>query len=106
MASVKWTRTAEAELEDIIYFIAVKDQRRETATKIFLEIKDRCQLYADNPELGLSRFDLCKQPEDAYRSFTYKRWVVIYEPREFGIEILAIIDGSRRYESFFQRPSE
>jgi plasmid stabilization system protein ParE len=41
MARVKWTRTAEAELEDIIYFIAMKDRRRDTATKIFHEIKDK-----------------------------------------------------------------
>jgi toxin ParE1/3/4 len=106
MARVSWTRTAEAELEDIVYFIAVKDRRRETATKIFHEVKDKCQLYAKNPELGLARPDLCRQPEDAYRSFTFKRWVVIYEPREYGIEILAIFDGSRRYESFFQRPED
>lgn len=90
----------------ILFIIAMKDRRRDTATKIFFEIKDKCQLYADNPELSLSRPDLGRQPEDAFRSFTHKRWVIIYEPREYGIEILGVFDGSRRYESFFQRPGE
>jgi plasmid stabilization system protein ParE len=105
-ARVKWTRTAEAELEDIVYYISTKDWRRETARKIYSEIKDKCQLFAENPEMGLRRSDLCRNSDDAFRLFAHKRWVIIYEPRDYGIEILAVFDGSRRYESFFQRPGD
>lgn len=65
MAHVKWTRSAQNELEDIVYYIAIKDHRREVAKKIYDEIKSKC-----------------------------------------GIEVMAVLDGSRRYESYFQRPSD
>ena len=105
MAQAKWTPSAETDLEEIVFYIAVKDRRRETAKKIYGEIEDKCALYAVNPEMGLNRSDLCTAPEDTFRSFTHKRWVIIYEPRDFGIEVFAVLDGSRRYESYFRRPS-
>jgi plasmid stabilization system protein ParE len=106
MARAKWTRSAETELEDIVYYIAVKDQRRQVARKIYDEIRRKCERYAENPEIGLGRPDLCRSPQDSFRSFTHKRWVIIYEPRDFGIEVMAVLDGSRRYESYFQRPTD
>lgn len=71
MAQVKWTATAKSELADIVYYIAVKDRRREVAKAIYHEITAQCQLYADNPELGRPRPDLCVQPGDRFRSFTH-----------------------------------
>lgn len=106
MAHAKWTRSAQIELEDIVLYIADRDHRREVARKIYDEIKAKCELYAENPDLGLSRPDLCKLSRDAFRSFTHKRWVIIYEPRDYGIEVMAVLDGARRYESYFQRPSD
>jgi plasmid stabilization system protein ParE len=106
MAIAKWTSTAESELEDIVFYIAVKDNRREVARKIYAETKAKGRLYAENPEMGQSRPDLCTNPGDAFRSFTHKRWVIVYEPRDYGIEIFAVFDGSRRYESYFRRPED
>ncbi len=106
MARAEWTPAAESDLEEIVFYIAVKDQRREVAKKIYSEIKSKCELYAENPELGLSRPDLRATPHDIFRSFTFKRWVIIYEPRDFGIEVFAVLDGSRLYETFFHKPSD
>ena len=106
MARVEWTPAAESDFEEILFYIAAKDRRREVAKKIYAEIKSKCELYAENPELGLNRSDLCTTTQDKFRSFTFKRWIVIYEPRDFGIEVFAVLDGSRLYESFFRRPGD
>jgi plasmid stabilization system protein ParE len=39
MAQVRWTPISEADLDDILYYIAVVDRRPETGERIYYELK-------------------------------------------------------------------
>jgi plasmid stabilization system protein ParE len=58
MARVEWTSTAEDELTEIAYWIAVQDDRPRTARKVVDEILRKAELYAATPGIGQRHFDL------------------------------------------------
>ena len=97
MAEVKWTSQAETDLEEIAFYIAFQDGRPITADNIVDEIRDKCRLYASQPEMGVPQADL----GESIRSFTHKRWVVLYDEIENGIRIRAVVDAARDYPNRF-----
>ncbi len=97
MTTANWTPEAETDLEDIVYFLGVERDRRDTARKIAQEFRDKCDLHATQPHLGTARPDL----GDQCRVFSHKRWVVVFRPYRKGIEVLRIFDGARDYPRLF-----
>ena len=69
-----------------------------TAHRIYDEIKAKTFDYASRPLLGEANPNL----GEGFRFFPHKRWVVIYQPRDYGLEVFAVLDGSREYESIFR----
>ena len=98
MPRAEWTPTARADLKEIGHFIAERDGRRLTARKIVREIHAKCSDYASNLLLGEANPNL----GEGFRIFPHKRWVVIYQPRDYGLEVFAVLDGSREYEALFR----
>ena len=96
MARAKWTAVAQRELEDILYYIGVEQQRQSIAERIGREIHEKCLLYANAPELGTEMPDLGQ----GYRIFRYKRWAIIYKPRDYGLEVFGIVDATRDYPAW------
>ncbi len=96
MAEVKWTSVAERDLEDISFYIAFEDRRPATAERIVDEVQRAAELYATQPEMG----SLAPELGEEFRTFSYKRWVVIYEPIPDGILIRAVIDSARDYPNW------
>jgi len=76
MATAIWTRNAVQDIEEIVYYIAVCDRRPETAERNVREIKEKAEVYADQPTLGQSRPDLV----DGLYCGRHKRWLIFYEP--------------------------
>jgi len=99
MARTLWTPRAERHLEDVAYHIAVEEGRPLTAEKIVREIHNKCELRAQNPLLGEARPDLGKE----YRTFSHKRWVILYYPLNDGIVVVAIFDAARDYPRLFRQ---
>ena len=97
MAQVFRTEAAENDLQEIAYYIAVKDRRPLTAERIVDEILSKCRRYADSPEIGTSADHLGVN----YRFFAHKRWVVVYRPVSEGILVLRIVDGARDFSKLF-----
>lgn len=91
MPQAHWTPLGEAELEGIVYFIAVEDGRPITAERIATEIRDRANKFAASPEQGHRHPDF---PSD-WRYFLHKRWLVLYQDHSEGIEILRVVDSTR-----------
>jgi len=98
MSLAEWTQDAVTDLEEIVVYIAIQDRRRETAKKIAQEIRDKADLYATQPEAGRDAREL----GEGIRTFTHKRWVIIYREISASIEVLRIVDGSRDYDRLFQ----
>jgi toxin ParE1/3/4 len=62
-------------------------------------LKQTLQLLAEQPLLGQLRDDL--RPN--LRAFSARRYVILYYPREFGIEVVTILHGARDIEGMFER---
>jgi len=97
MARAEWTLTAEDELTEIAYWIAVEDERPLTARRIIEEIQHKAEIYASTPGIGQRHPDL---PEDWWY-FRHKRWIVVYRHREYGIDVLRVVDASRDFPRLF-----
>jgi len=37
-----------------------------------------------------------------YRGFVHKRWLIIFQPREYGIEVYAVLDSYRDFVHYFR----
>ncbi len=94
---VHWTPEAELDLEEIAFYIAVKERRPLVAEQVVRGIHDACFKYSATPLIG--------QPEprisSGCRRFTFKRWVILYKPLERGIAVLRVVDGSRDFTRLF-----
>jgi len=99
MARDQWTTLAENDLEEIVVYLSREHGRDSTARRIYDEIRQRCRLYADNPMLG-ARYPALGSD---YRGFVHKRWLIVYQPRDYGIEVFAVLDSARDFASFFRR---
>ncbi len=98
MPQAHWTPQAERDLEEIVYYIGVEQNRRDTARKIAREFHEKCDLRATMPLGGTARNDLGEN----YRIFSHMRWVVVFRPYQDGIEVLRIFDGARDYTRLFR----
>ena len=96
MANVIWTPLAEADLEEILFFIA-EQGRPSTAEKINREIRDKLAIYAESPSIGHIRSGF---PEGV-RFCIHKRWVIMYQANKVGIDILRVIDSARDFSKLF-----
>jgi toxin ParE1/3/4 len=91
MASVHWTELAEADLEEIAFWIGVHEGRTETAVRILREIRSACERSASFPVSGTAKPEL----GEGHRLLSHRRRVIIFRPIEGGIEVLRVLDGSR-----------
>ena len=97
MARAEWTPTAEDELTEIAYWIAVEDERPATARKIVEEIQHKADVYSATPGIGQRHSDLT----EGWFYFRHKRWIVVYRPREYGIDVLRVVDAARDFPRLF-----
>jgi toxin ParE1/3/4 len=91
---------AEAELDDIWYYIARESHSIEIADRVVDAISDRFFLLATYPHLGRRR------DEDllpGLRSFPVGEYVIFYRVEAEDVLILRVIRGSRDIESLFGR---
>jgi len=98
MPKLQWTSQAESDLEEIVFYLGVEQNRRSTARKIAHEIHAKCEIHAASPSIGTP----CSHLGKGYRIFSHKRWVVVFCPIEDGIEVVRVVDGSRDYGRLFE----
>lgn len=94
---VDWTPEAESDLEEIAFYLAVKEHRPLVAKQIVRGIHEKCAEYAASPLAGQAEPRLSLN----CRRFAFKRWVVLYKPRTNGIAVLRIVDGARDFDRLF-----
>jgi toxin ParE1/3/4 len=91
---------AEAELDDIWYYIAKESHSVEIADRVVDSITDRFFLLATYPHLGRRRDD---DLLPGLRSFPAGEHVIIYRVEAEDVLILRVLRGSRDIESLFRR---
>ena len=90
MPHAVWTPVAEADLDDVLYYIAVKDGRPETAIKIYHELKDTVDIRAETGTPAQTH----EAAPDGWFYFQFKRWLIFYQHHRDGIEVMRVIDLS------------
>jgi toxin ParE1/3/4 len=101
MSQASWSSTAESDVEDIYDWIARKDRRRSVAKKVVRELRDRCDALAAIMSSGSQIGTASPQLGSDYRTFTHKRWVIVFRPLDDGIEVMRVLDGSRDFPRLF-----
>lgn len=102
MPQAVWTPHAEAELEDIVFYIAVEGGRPGVAERIARELRDRANHVAETAALWRRHPDLT--PNLFYAS--HKRWLIVFQEHPNGIEVLRVIDASRDFTRLFGGANE
>lgn len=97
MARALWTPRAAEELDDILFYIAVRDRRPATGEQIYFEIR---QLADDFASPDAVRHRLSGAPSGWFY-IRHKRWLIFYQLHAEGIEVMRVIDGSRDLPAIF-----
>lgn len=97
MAEARWTSLARRELLDIAYHVATLGQRPDAAHKVIDDVERKCAEYAEQPLMGSPAGDLGEN----MRTFTHKRWVIIYVPTDYGLDVISVVNGARDYPKRF-----
>jgi toxin ParE1/3/4 len=91
---------AEAELDDIWYYVGKESGSVEIADRLVDSITDRFNLLAQYPHIGRER-DADLRP--GLRSFAVGRHVIIYRLDKSDVLILHIFRGSRDIGALFRQ---
>ena len=86
---------AKADLREIWEYVA--EHNREAARRLMIEITSKFDLLERNPLLGRARHDLLVN----LRAFPVKKYVILYEPLENGVEIFRVLHGSQDIDAIF-----
>ena len=84
--------TAEADLDEIWFYVAVQSSSTEIADRLIDSITDRFLLISRFPEIGRTR-DHDIRP--GIRSFSVGEYVILYRIAGSDVLILHIMHGSR-----------
>jgi toxin ParE1/3/4 len=96
--AVRTSPEAEAELDDIWYYIATESSSVEVAERILDAINDQFALLSKHPLLGRSRDDL----RLGLRSIPVGAYVVLYRVEHEDVVILHVLQGRRDIRSVLQ----
>jgi len=90
---------AEADLDEIWYYIAKESRSIEVADRVIDSITERFLLLAAHPHIGRRR-DHDLRP--GLRSFPVGEYVVIYRVEDEDVLILRVVRGSRDIEGLLR----
>ena len=91
-------KRAEADLEDIAYYIAKESGSLVTARRVIESITDRIHMLGANPYAGRAR------DEDlgpGRRSFPADRYIIVYRVAGQSVRILRVAHSRRDIEALF-----
>jgi toxin ParE1/3/4 len=92
-------KRAEADLEDIAYYIAKESGSLDTTRRVIEAITDRFHLLAANPLAGRARdADLGR----GRRSFPADRYIIVYRVAGQDVLILRVAHSRRDIEALFR----
>lgn len=96
MPTVHRTAAAEQDLQDILFHIAVEEERPIVAQKVLDELVERCNQLAELSSVA-TEGTLASRIGEGVRLVAHKRWVILFRYVPDGVMILRIADGSQDY---------
>jgi toxin ParE1/3/4 len=95
MRSYSLSDAAVKDLNDICDYIALRNPRE--ASQLFDTIRQKCRLLAEFPSMGKAYEELAPR----LRGIVVQNYIVLYYPREDGVDIARIFSGYQDLESLF-----
>ncbi|PDT10064.1 plasmid stabilization protein [Rhizobium sp. J15] len=89
MAKYKLSPRAQRQMRDIWLNIAVHNE--PAADRLLQKLFDKFDLVAAHPEIGPPRPEI----SPAARLIIEGRYIAVYEPTDYGAEIIVVIHGMR-----------
>lgn len=99
MLIARRTAAAEADLQEIAFQIAVRDQRPVTADRVIEELIQQCEQLARNSNTSIQGTAASELGRDV-RLLSYRRWVIIFRYEPEGVVVLRFAHGSPDYLSW------
>lgn len=93
------TESAEQDLRNIAFQIALADNRPLTADRIIDELIERVEMLARLSETSVMG-TACPEVGHDVRLFPYKRWVIVFRYEPQGLVVLRFADASQNYLSW------
>ncbi|MBV6625989.1 MAG: type II toxin-antitoxin system RelE/ParE family toxin [Rivularia sp. (in: Bacteria)] len=100
MSNYSFSDEAVQDLDEICEYIARNNAK--AASKLFDEIRQKCKLIADFPNMGKSYERLAPN----LRGFIVKEYLIFYYPRQDGIDVVHVVNGYRDLEALFSDSDE
>ena len=100
--TVELTKSAEADLNDIIQWIARNDSA-DRAFHVLDQIQSRLDSLCLEPERGSIPRELRNLGSDRYRQIFFKPYRIIYQVKEERVVVSLIADGRRDMSVLLQR---
>jgi toxin ParE1/3/4 len=92
------SKRAEADLEDIAYYIARESGSLDTAKRVIESIMDRIHMLGANPYAGRARDEDLGRGR---RSFPADRYIIVYRVAGQDVLILRVAHSRRDIEALF-----
>src|SRR5687768_15630760 len=96
MPTVHRTVAAEHDLQDILFHIAIEEERPIVAQKVLDELLERFEQMAELSGVAIEGTSAPRIGEGV-RLVAHKRWVILFRYVPDGVMILRIADGSQDY---------
>ena len=90
-------RTAQAEEDLIDLWLYIAQDNPGAADRLLDEIEEKFSFLADHPQLGPVRPDIA----EGCRYFPVGSYLILYRLIPDGIEVVRVVQGSRRLENLF-----
>jgi toxin ParE1/3/4 len=100
--TVELTRSAEADLNDIVEWIAEKDSVTH-ALHVLEQIQSRLESLCRQPERGSVPLELRNLGIERYRQVLFKPYRIIYHVKDQRVIVNLIVDGRRDMSVLLQR---
>jgi toxin ParE1/3/4 len=100
MSNYSFSDIAIQDLDEICEYVARHNPK--AASKLFDDIRQKCKLLADFPNMGKSYGRLTAN----LRGFVVDDYIIFYYPQEGGITVVHVVNGYRDLESLFADADE
>ena len=95
---VHWTKSAVADLDEILDYINA--ERRGAARKLYNQIRKKCSLLKSNPARYRRIPELAEVGIRNFHQISVSSYIVFYKLTQDSVQIIAVLDGRRGYETF------
>jgi toxin ParE1/3/4 len=96
MTRINYSPKAEQDLRDI--WRAVAENNPDAADRLLMRIFDKIELAAGQPQMGSPRSDVSPR----LRILIEGSYIVLYEPSNDGIFVIAVVHGARDRDNWFE----